>query len=37
MSFNVLAQIEPKGFTINGKVKNGSKGEKVILSQSTAA
>jgi hypothetical protein len=33
----VMAQIEPKDFTINGKVKNGSKGEKVILSQSTAA
>jgi len=28
------AQISPKPFTINGKVKNGSAGEKVILSQS---
>lgn len=37
LSFQVMAQIEPKDFTVNGKVKNGSKGEKVILSQSTAA
>lgn len=37
LSFQVLAQIEPKGFTVTGKVKSGSKGEKVILSQSTAA
>ncbi len=29
-----FGQITPKGFTINGKVKNGVKGEKVILSQS---
>ena len=37
LSFQALAQIQPKGFTINGKVKIGSKGEKVILSLSTAA
>jgi len=37
LTFQVMAQIEPKNFTVNGKVKNGSKGEKVILSQSTAA
>ncbi|MCF0071636.1 AhpC/TSA family protein [Dyadobacter sp. CY261] len=37
LSFQAMAQIEPKDFTINGKVKSGSKGEKVILSQSTAA
>ncbi|MCE7062887.1 TlpA disulfide reductase family protein [Dyadobacter sp. CY343] len=29
-------QLEPKEFTINGKVKNGAKGEKVILSKSSA-
>ena len=33
-SMVVNAQIVPKNFTINGKVKNGTKGEKVILSQS---
>lgn len=31
---SVMAQISPKSFTINGKVKNGSAGEKVLLSQS---
>ncbi len=36
LSFQVMAQIEPKGFTVAGKVKSGSKGEKVILSQSTS-
>lgn len=29
-------QLEPKEFTINGKVKSGAKGEKVILSKSSA-
>lgn len=28
------AQITPKDFTVNGKVKNGAKGEKVVLAQS---
>ncbi|TLU98038.1 TlpA disulfide reductase family protein [Dyadobacter luticola] len=32
--FSSLAQLAPKNFTVSGKVKNGSKGEKVILSQS---
>lgn len=36
LSFQVMAQLEPKEFTVAGKVKNGSKGEKVILSRSTA-
>nr|WP_295929389.1 TlpA disulfide reductase family protein [uncultured Dyadobacter sp.] len=36
LSFQVMAQLEPKEFTVAGKVKNGSKGEKVILSKSTA-
>ncbi|WP_439555311.1 redoxin domain-containing protein [Dyadobacter sp.] len=30
-------QLDPKDFTVTGKVKNGAKGEKVILSKSTAA
>jgi len=34
MSLMAQEQISPKAFTINGKVKNGSAGEKVILSQS---
>jgi peroxiredoxin len=29
-----MAQIAPKDFTVSGKVKNGAKGEKVVLSQS---
>jgi len=33
-SMVLQAQIAPKNFTVNGKVKNGTKGEKVILSQS---
>jgi peroxiredoxin len=34
VSLTALAQITPKEFTVTGKVKNGTKGEKVILSQS---
>jgi len=34
LSVMAQEQISPKPFTINGKVKNGSAGEKVILSQS---
>ena len=34
ISVTAQEQISPKPFTINGKVKNGSAGEKVILSQS---
>ena len=34
LSVTAQEQISPKPFTINGKVKNGSAGEKVILSQS---
>ncbi|MCF2445261.1 AhpC/TSA family protein [Dyadobacter sp. CY345] len=34
ISVMAQGQISPKPFTINGKVKNGSAGEKVILSQS---
>ncbi|WP_031528410.1 TlpA disulfide reductase family protein [Dyadobacter crusticola] len=30
-------QLDPKDFTVTGKVKNGAKGEKVILAKSTAA
>ncbi len=37
LSFSLLAQqLAPKDFTISGKVKNGSKGEQVILAQSSA-
>jgi peroxiredoxin len=35
LSLNAIAQLSPKDFTVSGKVKNGGKGEKVILLQST--
>ena len=34
--FSTYAQLEPKEFTVAGKVKNGAKGEWVLLSRSTA-
>jgi peroxiredoxin len=37
LSGTVFAQLEPKGFTVSGKVKNGAKGEKVVLARSTNA
>jgi peroxiredoxin len=36
LSLQAMAQLAPKEFTIAGKVKNGAKGEKVILLQSAA-
>ncbi|WAC10722.1 TlpA disulfide reductase family protein [Dyadobacter pollutisoli] len=37
LGFSTMAQqIAPKDFTVSGKVKNGAKGEKVILSKSSA-
>jgi peroxiredoxin len=33
-AFTILAQVPSRDFTVNGKVKNGVKGEKVVLSQS---
>lgn len=45
LTFSLLAstliafgqELEPKSFSVNGKVKNGAKGEQVILSKSSAA
>lgn len=37
IGFKAVAQLAPKEFTVAGKVANGSKGEKVMLAQSTAA
>jgi peroxiredoxin len=37
IGFQAVAQLAPKEFTVTGKVANGSKDEKVMLAQSTAA
>ncbi|MHA4737488.1 TlpA family protein disulfide reductase [Dyadobacter sp. MSC1_007] len=37
IGFQAVAQLAPKEFTVAGKVANGSKGEKIMLAQSTAA